>query len=221
MRSQLREFAKFVAYRTPGLDRLGVPRYPYKVTPAQLAFMCEAITRTKAGGGSILEIGVAKGDTSVFLLEHMRTIGDTRPLYLVDTFSGFTPESVEHEVQARGKTRSDLNAFSYGKEETFARNIRRRGYTNFVTIAGDASRLDYARLAPIAVVLLDIDLYLPTIEVLNRIEPHMAHPSSIVVDDCVEGRRWDGALQAYREFIGARGMAPVLLGGKGGLITLS
>jgi len=219
MKSQVREFAKFVAYRMPGLDRLGMPRYPYKVNPAQLAYMCEEITRTKAGGGSILEIGVAKGDTSVFLLEHMRTIGDTRRLYLVDTFSGFTNESIEYEVHARGKNKSSLNAFTYGKEETFARNIRRCGYTNFVTIAGDASRLDYSRLAPIAVVLLDIDLYLPTIQVLNRIAPHMAHPSSIVVDDCVEERLWDGSLQAYREFIGARGMDAVLLGEKGGLIT--
>src|SRR5947209_19944141 len=109
MHGRLDSFLKYVAYRTPLMRLLG-PRYPYKISPGQLTFLCDAISATSKTGGSILEIGAAKGDTSVFLLEHLRTTGDPRKLHLIDTFSGFTPDSVTHEVTIRGKERSEFAA---------------------------------------------------------------------------------------------------------------
>src|ERR1700733_11827099 len=112
----MKEFIKKVAYRYPLLSKWSAPSYPYKVNPAQLSFLCEAISNTRGSSGSILEIGVAKGDTSVFLLEHLRTTADTRTVYFLDTFAGFTDESINHEVDVRGKAVDDYDAFRYGEE---------------------------------------------------------------------------------------------------------
>jgi hypothetical protein len=212
------ELAKKVAYRIPVLAKWLGPRYRYKITPSQLAFLCDAITETKESGGAILEIGVAKGDTSAFLLEHMASTGDTRTIYFLDTFSGFSEDSIEHEVKQRGKDQSDYGAFRYGDEKIFANNLSRLGYTNFKTVRGDASALDYSQFGPIAVVLLDIDLYKPTKAILEKLWDKMTTPGFICVDDCKPDKKWDGSLAAYNEFMAARQLPTRIVGGKGGVI---
>lgn len=216
---RLKETLKFLAFRSPLGAALG-PSYPYKLAPAQLAFLCDAISRTASVGGSILEIGVAKGDTSVFLLEHLKTTGDARSPVFIDTFSGFTEESIRHEV-SRGKNAADIAPlFRHGSEQIFRRGLERCGYAKFSIVKGDAAKVDYAALAPISVVLLDIDVYLPTKCVLDAIWPLMTSPGFLMVDDCRpnETHLWDGSLQAYTEFIQAHGLPNEIIGGKGGAI---
>jgi O-methyltransferase len=216
--ARLHEVIKFAVYHTPVVNRLMAPSYPYKLNPAQLTAMAELIAGTRGTGAAIAEVGVAKGDTSIFLLEHLRTCGDTRTLLLFDTFAGFTQESVQYEVANRGKSPSHYRVFRYGNEERFQRNLTRAGYTRFRTINGDASKFDWSSLAPIGAVLLDIDLYQPTIAVLNSIYPHLLSGGGIVLDDCLAGTAWDGSLQAYEEFITARGLPFERVGQKGALV---
>lgn len=208
-----------IAYRAPILSRIFSPAYPFKVSPGQLAFLCDAIDATREVGGAILEIGVARGSTSVFLLEHMRTRGDDRTIYLLDTFSGFTGESIRHEVEQRGKDDKSYNAFRYGDEAIFCRSLHRLGYRNFATVAGDASKVDYGRFGPISVVLLDIDLYLPTKLILEAVWPHLTSPGFICIDDCLANTPWDGSLEAYSEFITAHGLEHRIVGNKGGALS--
>ena len=74
------ELAKHVIYRTPVLSRLMAPKYPYKVDPAQLCAMLEFIDLTRGTGAAVAEIGVAQGDSSTFILEHLKTTRDDRIL---------------------------------------------------------------------------------------------------------------------------------------------
>jgi len=214
----LNEAVKWLVYRTPGVDRMMAPSYPYKLNPAQLAALIELIDDTHAAKASIAEVGVAKGDTSVFLLEHLRTVGDERPLLLFDTFGGFTPESVAVEVSDRGKAAAEYGAFRYSDEKRFRRNLLQAGYDNFRIIKGDASRFDWSTIAPIGAVLLDIDLYEPTIATLEAVWPHLVAAGGIVVDDCLPDTPWDGSLQAYEEFIAAHGLPFERVGGKGAVL---
>ncbi len=184
-----------------------------------MSFLCEAITKTRGASGAILEIGVAKGDTSVFLLEHLRTTADARKVYFLDTFSGFTSDSVSYEVDVRGMSSDDYDVFRYGDERVFARNLRRLGYENFETVKGDAAQIDYSKFAPIDVVLLDIDLYKPTREILGRLWNNMATPGYICVDDCMAGTPWDGSLQAYQEFLAEKKLQSHIVGQKGGIVV--
>ncbi|MCV7212063.1 TylF/MycF/NovP-related O-methyltransferase [Mycolicibacterium canariasense] len=215
---KLQESAKSAIYRAPVLQRLMAPKYPYKINPGQLAAMLGFIDTTRGSGALVAEIGVAQGDTSIFLLEHLATTDDDRTLHLFDTFNGFTEDSIDHEVQARQKSRSDYDAFRYGDERIFQRNIRKAGYHNFRTIKGDAARFDWSAVGPIGAVLLDIDLYRPTIDVLNAVYPRLVPGGGIVLDDCRAGTPWDGSLQAYEEFISAHGLPFERVGGKGAVI---
>jgi hypothetical protein len=194
------------------------PSYPYKLNPAQLGAMLELIDGTRVAGAAIAEIGVAKGDTSVFLLEHLRTVEDERPLLLFDTFGGFTPESVAVEVSDRGKAPGEYGVFRYSDAKRFERNLRKAGYDRFRIVEGDASSFDWSTIAPIGAVLLDIDLYQPTISTLEAIWPHLVPGGGIVVDDCLPDTPWDGSLQAYEEFIAAHELPFERVGRKGAVV---
>jgi len=216
-----RESVKYLVYRSPVIGKLMSPDYPYKVSPGQLAAMVDLIESSRAAGGAVIEIGVAQGDTSVFLLEHLASVGDERPLLLFDTFSGFTPSSVEVEVARRGKSRDDYDKFRYGDEQIFRKRLSTAGYSRFQTFAGDAAEFDWGSIGPIGAVLLDIDLYQPTKIILEAIYPHLCDGGGIVVDDCVAGGPWDGSLQAYEEFIAAHGMPFERVGNKGAVVRSS
>lgn len=214
----LTERMKWTAYRTPVVSRLMAPRYPYKLDPGQLAAMCGLIDATAGTGATVAEIGVAKGDTSMFLLEHLRTVGDERELLLLDTFAGFTEESIAVEVEERGKPKAYYDKFRYGDEERFAANLRRAGYERFRTVAGDASKFDWPSVAPLGAVILDVDLYAPTIDMLRAIWPLLHEHGGVVVDDCLDHGAWDGAHQAYVEFIAEQGLPFRRVGRKGALV---
>lgn len=212
------EAIKYAVYRTPVIDRIMAPRYPYKINPGQLHAMIGFIEATKGTNAAVAEIGVAQGDTSTFLLEHLKTTADSRTLLLFDTFAGFTEESVSHEVNKRGKAVFEYDKFQYGDEARFQRNIKNAGYDNFRTVKGDASKFDWDGLGPVGAVLLDIDLYQPTIDILNAIYPNLAPGGGIVLDDCLADTPWDGSLQAYEEFITAKGLPFERVGHKGAVI---
>jgi hypothetical protein len=212
------EALKYAVYRLPIVNRVMSPAYPYKVNPGQLAALIELIDGTRSAGAAVAEIGVAQGDTSVFLLEHLRTTADERPLLLFDTFSGFTPDSIAVEVGERGKKAREYDKFRYGDEARFRQRLRKAGYSRFETFKGDAARFDWATVGPIGAVLLDIDLYAPTKAILDAIWPHLVSGGGIVVDDCVAGSPWDGSLQAYQEFIDAHGLPFERVGHKGAVV---
>ena len=193
-------------------------KYPYKIDPYQLVALVQLIEKTRPTNGSVIEIGVAQGDTSVFLLEHLQTIDDHRQLLLFDTFSGFTPESIDIEVTQRGKHISEYDKFRYGNEALFINRLKWSGYQHFKTFKGDASKFDWSIVAPIGAVLLDIDLYSPTKAILENIFPHICIGGGIVVDDCLENTPWDGSLQAYTEFITAHNLPFERAGRKGAVI---
>jgi hypothetical protein len=213
-----REIIKYAVYRTPILRKAMAPTYKYKISPGQIAALINLINDTRESEGVIVEIGVAQGDTSVFILEHMRTTGDSRKVFLFDTFDGFTSESIEYEINLRGKSAAFFDKFRYGSEAIFSKNLTSAGYSNFITRKGDAAKFDWSALGSIGAVLLDIDLYKPTIDVLNNIWPYIVKGGGIIVDDCLSGTPWDGSLQAYEEFIATHEIPFRRVGNKGGLL---
>ncbi len=216
---RLAETIKYVAYRTPYLSNSMKPKYPFKVDPGQLAGLVNLIDRTRDVGGAVVEIGVAQGYTSAFLLEHLRATEDEREVLLFDTFSGFTEDSISHEIGVRKQNyMASYGLFRYGDEEIFKRNLSKAGYDKFRTFAGDAAEFDWSTVGPVSVVLLDIDVYKPTRAILDHIWPHLTSPGGIIVDDCLADGPWDGSLQAYEEFISEVGHPFVRVGGKGALV---
>ncbi|WP_375284216.1 class I SAM-dependent methyltransferase [Marinicauda pacifica] len=214
---RISEIGKYIVYRTPYFKRLMMPSYPLKISPGQVTALLNAIDDSCDEESVVVEVGVARGDTSVVLLEHIKSSGRSNKCVFVDTFSGFTRESIDFEV-TRGKPRSRYDAFRYGDENQFIRNLNRLGYSNFTTLKGDAGSVDWSKAGKISAMLLDIDLYEPTIKTLRGVWPHLLPGAVVVVDDCIPNSSYDGSLQAYLEFVAEIGASERYVGGKGGVI---
>ncbi len=203
----------------PGVQTLMFPRYPYWVHPGHLTAMVQLIDETRNGkGGALVEIGVGRGYSSVFLLEHLRTCNDSRPLVLVDTFGGFSAESIAYEVADRGKTAAAITDYSYVSAKVLNKSLARLGYRNYRIVQDDCTKVDWDAIGPIGAVFLDVDLYLPTLATLEALWPRLVPGGGIVLDDCQEDVWCDGALQAYREFIAAHDLPFVRVGGRSALL---
>jgi O-methyltransferase len=180
--------------------------------------LLQFIENSKGEKGSVCEIGVAKGDTSVFLLEHLLTTNDARNVLLVDTFQGFTKSSLEFEVQNRGKRLTNIDKFKYINKDIFKKSLLRLGYQNFSILQSDCSMVDWQKFGPFSAVLLDVDLYEPTLKTLRQIWPHIIPGGGIVVDDVAPSGDWDGSYQAYIEFCEENNLKIEVVGEKGGVL---
>lgn len=202
------------------LRRLWYPRYQFQYFPRQLCFLTDCLDRVAGVEGAIVEIGCAHGLTTTFLYEYMVDSGLKKPYVCIDTFSGFTPEDIAVERRERGKAGGGYDLeFKNNRADWFREALGRRHITDIEVIEGDICSLDAARLPErVAFCLLDVDLYRPVKSGLERIFPRLSPGGLIVVDDCwtkprhmwVEsvGDAYDGAMQAYREFVAEQALPP-------------
>lgn len=78
--------------------------------------------------------------------------------------------------------------------------------------------MNYDNLAPFKLILLDVDLYLPTKKTLPKIYDLLVDGGIVVVDDVQDNMNYDGAYQAYMEFVTERHMNPDIVGNKCGIM---
>lgn len=175
--------------------------YPFQFSPRQLMFLTECVERVADVPGCCAEVGCNRGYTSAFLKRFMEESGIDKPYFAVDTFSGFLSEHVDHEVAKRGKSESIRYKMADNKKSWFDRSMEVTGIKNLTAIQADAATFDYASIGPIAFCLLDVDLYVPIAKALPGIYANLSPGGIIVVDDCAPDQAWDGALQAYGEFV--------------------
>ncbi len=209
-----------VLYHSP-FFALVAARYPYFFTPAQLAYLCDCLDRTLDLPGCIVEVGCARGFTTIFLNRHLRARGIQKPYYALDTFGGFTGRDVSHEVEARGKSPRLGTHFTVNDQRWFDRSMQLAGCSNVRSIKCDAVEFDYSSLGPIALALCDVDLYLPSKSALKGTYDHLLPGGIIVCDDCVPSGCYDGALLAYQEMVAENGCAQSIVHDKLGVIAKS
>ena len=214
MSQPIREFAKRLAFR---YTRLGAPDYPYIIEPVQLATLVNELDRVREISGSIIEVGVARGMTTRFICEHLVASGrESEQVYAIDTFDSFCPRDVDFEVKHRGKTPQDVSGFGYINYDSWRRNFRE--FKFLTACKADCSTFDYASIAPIKWVFLDVDLYLPTKNALKQIYRYMSVGGVAMIDDVLQPCRWDGAYQAYKEFCDEQKLPFQMIGNKMGII---
>jgi predicted O-methyltransferase YrrM len=211
----IKEFIKKIAFR---YLKLGAPKYNFNIEPIQLTFLVNEIERLKDINGSICEVGVARGLTTMFLAEHIsnQSIEEKNKYYAIDTFDSFVKSDLEFEVKNRGKVLSDLKGFEYNSIDVWRKNFSEFTFINL--IQADCSKFDFNSIGPIKVTLLDVDLYLPTKKALESSFKATVKGGVIVVDDVREDNAYDGAHQAYTEFCKDNNMKPKIIGNKCGII---
>jgi O-methyltransferase len=217
-RNVLASRVKGVLFRTP-LRKFFFPRYAFNLAAHHLCFLCECLERMRRVPGIILEVGCSTGATTVFLNKYMGARGIAKEYVAIDTFSGFVPEDVEYEVKERGKRFRDYTAFGVNRKEWFEGTMAMNGIRGVRAIEADANSFDYPSLGPVSFCLLDVDLYRPIRSSLSAIERQLSPGGMIVVDDCnPDDTVWDGADQAYKEYVAETGNRGRIVLGKLGII---
>ena len=218
-----RELAKKIAFRTPALSFLSRPRYPYNLTPSQLAFLVSALDRTRGLAGNIVELGVARGMTTYFLNHHMSLTDDPRKYLCIDTFSGFVESDIAHEKRRKESEKNGpmptFAEYAYGEPEIFRKNMQEFG--RVTVIQKDVNLLKLSDVGAVSLALLDVDLYFPTKRALPILFDALLPAGVIMVDDCKMGDFFDGAGAVYQEFCKEHHITPKIIGTKGGIIEKS
>ncbi len=175
--------------------------YNYMFDPQQLRFLMDCIQETSSISGCCVEAGCSRGNTTAFLRKWMYAVGIEKDYVAIDTFSGFVPKHAEFEIRSRGKPEMIKLPFSMNKKKWFEYSMRLANISDVKTIEADVADFDFGSIAPISFCLLDVDLYLPISESLPKIYHSLSVGGIIVVDDCQPGNIYDGAMQAYEEFV--------------------
>ena len=196
---------KELLFWTP-LRRYVFPSYRYNFSPRELFFLCQCLEETNNVSGSIIEIGCSDGATTVFLnqfLDEIQTNTKSPKRYLaIDTFTGFVDADIQLEVLQRHKQQRDYLGFRNNKLKWFKATMLRHRFSRVESIQADVNELELVSFAPFSFVLLDVDLYRPITKSLREAYELLTVGGIIVVDDCSEAdHRWDGAFQAYKEFM--------------------
>lgn len=196
-------------FHTP-LRRFLFPRYQYAFTPRQLMALIKLVDEARRVPGEMVEVGCFVGATTVLLNQHLRAENDVRRYLCIDTFSGFAGDDVAFEEQTRGKHLDQIQReclFGMNDQRWFDYTMRLNGFANVTTIKGDIKTVTLAEQTKgIAFALLDVDLYQPTRAALAQVWPLLAPGGVIVIDDCHADHAFDGARQAWHEFITANGL---------------
>lgn len=206
LKFSLQRVLRDISLRTGILDRTIFSVYPYQHKPYQLEYLLECVSKTKDVPGAVIEIGCAYGATTVFLKKHLDYLGCNKRYIAIDTFSGFTNGDVDHEVRVRGKTPLLKFPFRQNKIDWVEHSLELAGVHGVELRQADCAAFDYSETGKVAFSFIDVDLYKPVLAALEAIYPKLARGAVVVVDDCQPHPMWDGALQAYTEYVRKNGL---------------
>ncbi len=67
------------------LNRIWMAHYAYMFTPAQLCFLVHCLDETKHLQGPVVEVGCARGQTTLYLNLHLASLESPKPYICIDT----------------------------------------------------------------------------------------------------------------------------------------
>lgn len=175
--------------------------------------------------GSMMEFGVLQGRHLAILAE-LREIYEPhnvhREIVGFDTFAGFTGavDVDERDLAANPEKFALPPSFlDHLREVLGARSGDGLGKSPVQLIRGDVSKtvkefLDVNEHTVVALAYFDLDLYVPTRDVITAIQPYLTKGSILAFDE-VSHRGWPGETAALRESLGLdRGAVRFVLPGR-------
>jgi hypothetical protein len=127
------------------LNRIWMAHYSYMFTPAQLAFLVHCLDKTRHLSGPIVEIGCARGQTTLYLNLHLRSLGIQKRYICIDTFQGFTPDDIRYEVEVRKKDPGfTWEGFAYNDKRWFDRALQLNGIGHVESIPSGQCKTGHA-----------------------------------------------------------------------------
>ncbi len=218
MNPKFAKLSKAILFNSP-FRKYIFPTYTSKFTPPQLCFLCKCIADTQHIEGAIAEIGCGNGCTTVFLNKYMDAQKIDKAYYGIDTFSGIVSDDIRFEVTNRGKTKELFTGFQANKKKWFDETMRRNKITRIQSVEADVNKFDLTTIGSLSFALIDVGLYRPIKKALPELYKILSPGGIIIVDDCdPTDTHWDGADQAYKEFMKELGLDTQIIYGKLGII---
>lgn len=165
--------------------------YRDKVRFYNLWFQVERLKRLNVQG-AFAELGVYKGETALM----MHYMDDTRRLHLFDTFEGF--DSKDLDLEKNKDERYTTDNFSDTTIESVKELFKDAKNVSFYPGYFPATTKSLTEKT-FALVHIDADLYLPTIEALKFFYPKVASGGVLIIHDY--NHTWDGIKKAVDEFM--------------------
>ncbi|HKR03864.1 MAG TPA: TylF/MycF/NovP-related O-methyltransferase, partial [Bacteroidia bacterium] len=141
-----------------------------------------------------------------------------KPYLCIDTFSGFTP--VDKKVEKAQRNKSDNYNFSFimNNKSWFEKTMGYNRIKRVKAVQADICKYNFDENMVISFAFLDVDLYRPSKDALQKVYQKLSTNGIILVDDCKPSNKWDGALQAYKEFTKENNLKEEYISEKLGLI---
>lgn len=169
--------------------------------------------------GAMVECGVWRGGSMMVMARTLQELGDTRDLYLYDTFEGMTAPTVEDvswtgesadQILQKSSRRSGRNVWCIAGIDDVRRNVFSTGYPPERIHLVEGKVEDTLQNQPpeeIALLRLDTDFYSSTLHELEILYPRLASGGVLIIDDY---GHWQGARRAVDEFFDREGDRPFL-----------
>ena len=143
--------------------------------------------------GDIIEFGIWKGNNLIYIKKILDYLESNKKIYGFDWFKG---------LKKFGKKDKKINKNKYiGSEILIKRLIKLQNLKNIEIINDDVKNFNHY-LNPqkkFCLVYLDLDLYKPTMNILNLIDKHIVK-NGIIVFDQSQKKEWMGERKAMQEF---------------------
>ncbi len=168
----------------------------------KLVFHYDSFLKTNNLNGSIVECGVASGNSLIFLIKLNEINQKKRTIYAFDTFEGF-PEGSIHDGEFLKKGRPSYLKYNleFVKRKLKLNNID-SNKINFIKGIIPSTFSDFTE-EKVSLVNIDLDLYAPIKSSLEFFWPLLEKNGLIMLDEYdMDGddRKWPGAKKAIDEF---------------------
>lgn len=195
--------------------------YDLSLDPQQFLELMLALQRGEFLEGDVIEVGVARGKTTLFLNRFMDYLRSSKRYFAVDTFRGFEQSDVAFEKNQRAKERFHYVEFSFNSPDLWKRTVIEHNHLErVVMVTSDIKRVTFQPGQLFSTALVDVDLYQPTKAALDKIYPLVVEGGTIVVDDVSDrGGPYDGAYSAFMDFVEATGAEHRIVQPKCGIIA--
>ena len=161
-------------------------------------FQFEIFLKTKNVLGDIIEFGVFKGNSLVRLICYRNLYAPKKNIYAFDIFKKITPKKKDLDYEKYLKFLNESKNTQKTLKEIKS-NLKKRDLIYKVNlIKGDITKkLNLNDIKKVSLVLLDVDLYLPSKIALNKIWGKLSKNGIVILDNY---NNFEGETLAVNEF---------------------
>ena len=184
----------------------------YKYSPfsrlEKLILQLEVFKKTSKTKGEIIEFGVFKGNSLIRLISFNKIYSKyKKKIYAFDVFGKFPIATNKKDISYRRNFIKNAGKNSVSSRE-LNYILKKKNFKNFHLIKGDVLKtiplfLKKNKKLKFSFINLDLDLYEPSLLVLEKFYPKLSKNGIIVLDNF---KQFYGETKAVREFVKIKGI---------------